>query len=315
MLFELIPFMKEIKNTMNNFLQTNITNFNESLHRLSAQFEEHKNQTAAELAQLQTLFDISVDHYSNLTHQLKDIKDNIEELPVCTCSDESYTCGGTEGWQRVLYLNMTDPTSTCPDGWQLTGYSKRTCGRISSASRTCDSAIFPICGVEYSKICGRIIAYQWGGPEAFWAYHTRKETTIDDAYVAGVSLTHGSPRQHIWTFAAGATEGNPTWDEVCPCDASININVPSFVGEDYFCESGIDESWSYYQHNRLHPDDPLWDGENCRSSSSCCSLHGPPTFVKELTTPTTDDIEARICLTDTSTNDNIAVEIVELYVQ
>ena len=27
-------------------------------------------------------------------------------------------------------------------------------------------------------------------------------TTIDDAYVDGVSLTHGSPQQHIWTFAA-----------------------------------------------------------------------------------------------------------------
>ena len=46
--------MKEIKNTMNNFLQVNLTNFNESLHQLSAQLEEHKNQTAAELAQLQT---------------------------------------------------------------------------------------------------------------------------------------------------------------------------------------------------------------------------------------------------------------------
>ena len=46
--------MKEIKNTMNNFLHVNLTNFNESLHQLSVQLEEHKNQTAAELAQLQT---------------------------------------------------------------------------------------------------------------------------------------------------------------------------------------------------------------------------------------------------------------------
>ena len=52
-LFELVPFMKQIKNTMNNnFLEANLTNFNESLHQLTAHLEEHKNQTAAELAQL-----------------------------------------------------------------------------------------------------------------------------------------------------------------------------------------------------------------------------------------------------------------------
>ena len=170
-------------------------------------------------------------------------------------------------------------------------------------------------GSEYKKVCGKIKAYQWGGPEAFWAYHTGGQTTIDDAYVAGVSLTHGSPRQHIWTFASGATESNPTWAEVCPCDANFNISVPSFVGEDYFCESAVHEPWSYYIHSIFHPDDPLWDGENCLASSSCCSLHGPPTFVKELSATTTDDLEARICLSDTLTNDNIAIELVELYIQ
>ena len=29
------------------------------------------------------------------------------------------------------------------------------------------------------------------------------EHTIDQAYVDGLSVTHGSPRQHIWSFAAG----------------------------------------------------------------------------------------------------------------
>ena len=96
--------MKEIKNTMNNFLQTNLTNFNESLHQLTAQLEEHKSRTAVELAQLQT----------SLTHQLNDISDYIEQLPV-------YICGGTGGWRHVVYLDMTDPNSTCPSGWNITG--------------------------------------------------------------------------------------------------------------------------------------------------------------------------------------------------
>ena len=145
-----------------------------------------------------------------------DINDYLEQLAV-------HLYGGTGGWRRVVYLNMTDPNSTCPSGWQLTGYSKRTCGRATSGRRTCDSAIFPVSGGEYTKLCGKIKAYQWGGPDAFEAYHLGHVTTIDDAYVAGVSLTHGSPRKHIWTFANGAEDSNPTEPWVCPCDASINI--------------------------------------------------------------------------------------------
>ena len=43
-----------------------------------------------------------------------------------------YTCGGTGGWRRVVYLDMTDPNTNCPSGWQLTSHSKRTCGRVST---------------------------------------------------------------------------------------------------------------------------------------------------------------------------------------
>ena len=65
----------------------------------------------------------------------------------------------------------------------------------------------------------------------------------------------------------------------------------------------------------LYPNDPLWDGENCSSSSSCCSFNNPPYFIKQLSSPTTDDIEARICFNHASSDEDIAVEVVELYVQ
>ena len=226
-----------------------------------------------------------------------------------------YSCGGTGGWRRVVYLDMTDPSTTCPSGWQLTGYSKRTCGRASDGYRTCDSVTFPVSGGEYSRVCGGIKAYQWGGTDAFHSYHNGYVTTIDGAYVSGISTTHSTPRQHIWTFAAGRSEANPTWSSVCPCDASRTIRVPPFVGNDYFCESGLYDRWDNSRHWTLHSKDTLWDGENCLSSSTCCSLHNPPYFVKQLPTPTTDDIEARICLYNRLQYDNIAVELVELYVQ
>ena len=45
----------------------------------------------------------------------------------------------------------------------------------------------------------------------------------------------------------------------------------------------------------FHSNDTLWDGEDCHSSSSCCSLHNPPYFTKSLGQSTTDDLELRRC--------------------
>ena len=244
----------------------------------------------------------------NLTHQLETIKDCIESPPV-------YSCGGTGGWRRAVYLDMTDPHTTCPSGWNMIGYSKRTCGRNSTGSRTCSSATFPVSGGEYSRVCGRIKAYQWGANLAFNSYHSGLVTTIDGAYACGVSVTHGTPRNHIWTFIAGLSESNPTYPGVCPCDATCTIGIPPFVGSDYFCESGINKEGNYRIYYTLHSNDTLWDGEDCLPSSTCCSQHNPPYFTKQLPTPTTDDIEARICLYYPLQFANLAVELVELYVQ
>ena len=48
----------------------------------------------------------------------------------------------------------------------------------------------------------------------------------------------------------------------------------------------------------LYPDDPLWDGKGCSSKSSYCSFNNPPYFTKQLPSPTSDPIEARLCQMD-----------------
>ena len=219
-------------------------------------------------------------------------------------------CGG-EGWRRVAYLDMTDPDTTCPSGWQLgTRGSKKTCDRFSTGSLTCDSVFFPVSGGAYTTVCGRIRAYQYSSTDAFESYHNEQATTIDEPYVSGVSLTHGSPRQHIWTFAAGITEAYRNQEDACPCDDTVAISIPPFVGEDYFCESG-DHSGSG-TWGGFHPDDPLWDGAGCTSSSTCCSFNNPPYFTKQLPNPTTDDLEVRLCLLDS--DEDAPIEFIELYV-
>ena len=101
------------------------------------------------------------------------------------------------------------------------------------------SVFFPVSGGDYTNVCGSVRAYQVGHIDAFEAYHDGEVTTIEGAYVAGVSLTHGSPRQHIWTFAAGSYETDFQDEDACPCDATVPISIPTFVGGDYFCESGV----------------------------------------------------------------------------
>ena len=81
----------------------------------------------------------------------------------------------------------------------------------------------------------------------------------------------------------------------------------------YFCEAGITSGNS---EGVFYPDgDPLWDGEDCRSGSTCCELHGPPYFCKSLTEPTTNDIEVRICADQQFSKEDTPIELIEIFVQ
>ena len=140
-------------------------------------------------------------------------------------------CGGF-GWIRAAYLDMSDPTQTCPPAWELITTPRRSCARPSNAgSRSCYSAMFPTQGIQYSQVCGRIIGYQFGQPSAFAA---SRWYTINDAYVDGVSLTYGSPRQHIWTFANELQEAPGYPSSYCLCTNSNHeqpitiIHIPFF---------------------------------------------------------------------------------------
>ena len=126
---------------------------------------------------------------------VRDDLKKINETPTKQIINNSvgYACGGIGNWRRAVYLDVTDPNTNCPSGWQLTEFSKRTCGRANSSSLSCDSVFFPVSGGPYSQVFGRIRAYQWGLPDAFWRYNSGGQTTIDGAYVSGVAVMYGSP--------------------------------------------------------------------------------------------------------------------------
>ena len=141
---------------------------------------------------------------------------------------------------------------------------------------------------------------------------------METFYLDGVSLTHGPPgsRQHIWSFVASIYETNGVsyrTDTNCPCtntDVTFNHRIPTFLSDDYFCDTGNPGPGS--DRVTQYPDDPMWDGEGCGPTNACCQLNNPPWFCATLPAATTDDLEVRICADEQG--EDAEVTRVELYV-
>ncbi len=211
----------------------------------------------------------------------------------------------------MAYLQFENGSDPCPDGFMERSDSGiRTCG-ISSTTAACPSILFDTYGIPYSRVCGKVLAYQYSTPDAF-----ASGDTIDSIYVDGVSLTHGSnPRQHIWTFVAALDEFDVN---ACPCSNSQSNGrlPPDFIGQDYFCDSGIPGRFIANEHGGIFQGgSPLWDGAGCGPDSTCCSFNNPPWFQRELPSPTTDDIEMRVCSDESRANEDTPIAHVEIYVR
>ena len=155
----IIEFRAEVKSNINS-LREDLNAMNDSVSNLSMCLQEHKKQTEIEIADLHTslastqanytrLLNIKMDSLEeclfehkeqvtsklialqtsqpNHTSQLVKIQGDITYLKII---HEQYTCGGTGGWRRAVYLDMTNPNTTCPSGWQLTGYKKGLVGEL-----------------------------------------------------------------------------------------------------------------------------------------------------------------------------------------
>ena len=223
-------------------------------------------------------------------------------------------CCGEGQWHRVAFLNMSIPSQRCPSAWReysIGAAGIKTCRRPETSHGSCHGTVYTT-RQRYSKVCGRAIGYQIGSTDAFGYLAVHR---IDSYYVHGVSVTHGAPRNHIWTFASGLSEGKyPYQRDNCPCSnpsSSSNRYPPSFVGDNYYCESA--NPTDTYVFYRIYNSDPLWDGQQCEGE--CCSNgKSPPWFSVELPNPTTDDIEVRICIPQPS-HDDVALKVLEIYIQ
>ena len=229
---------------------------------------------------------------------------NEPQLIYCSLN-ENRCCGESDGkWMRIAYLNMSDPSEQCPDGWREVQSPIRTCQRQRNTN--INSVKYTSYGIPYSRVCGRIVAYQFGDPNGFGGINPQ---IINEAYVDGISITFGHPRHHIWTFTATIESHRNN----CPCNNINGKAAPPFVGEDYSCEIRMSTTGEYISNN------PLWDGQDCTSSSTCCEFNNPPWFCKQLSQTTTDDIEIRIMSSALNNNsledEDVPINLIEIYVQ
>ena len=243
------------------------------------------------------------------------------------CNMGEELCGSV-GWTRLAYLNMTNSTQNCPSGFRLyQSGGVRACGRATSSGGSCTSVQFPSNGISYSQVCGRVVGYQYASTDADYPGNYAGETygsvidpshnDINSAYVDGVSITRGSPRQHVWTLMAGLTGSAIHYDGRfnCPCSPGSlqGPHIQSFIGNDYYCESGAGSTWTHI----LYTSNPLWDGQSCGSiETSCCNVPGIPWFHRDYgSNTTTDYLELRVCADQETSDEDAPVGFYEIYVK
>ena len=223
---------------------------------------------------------------------------------------EGTNCGGEGSWTRVAYINMTQTGATCPEGLNQRSFnSKSYCGNTGSE---CNGTMFPTL-VEYSRVCGRVRGYQYRAPLAFYSYNINTSLTIDDNYVDGVSITYGSaPHKHLWTYAAAPRDTITYYGSYdCPCKQNSTTIAPSFVGTDYYCESGVELCCPYNSPSN----DTLWDGQQCGGEAPCCTHSNMPWFIKTPNETTTEDIELRLCTAGALNFDaDTPLDLIEIFV-
>ena len=211
-------------------------------------------------------------------------------------------CGpGT--WFQIANIDVTSMSTQCPFPWELVT-SPNGCRKMDEAPG-CGVATFRTV-VEYGKVCGRIIGDTIGFPDSF---NGGSAATATDGIrlIDGVTITHSSPIQHIWTFSGSqgiAVNGQFT----CACNtaAPTNTGAVDFAEDDYFCDTTAERIKN------------LWGGD-CDGLSpdlqTCCEFNNPPFFTATLPTRTSANVDVHLCRDQFRSDEDILVLILELYVQ
>ena len=225
------------------------------------------------------------------------------------CHMEPNICG-VAGVMRVAFLNMTDTRANCPYPLTLVTQSgKRMCVSPTSGAQF-STVEFGAYSIDYNYVCGRAVGYAKYRNYAFH-YSATSYKSIEQSYVNGLSITCQikGQRNHIWSFASGYQDSAGSTAN-CPCATVPGRSTPSFVGQNYYCESGPHSAPA----NKWYTSNPLWDGKGCYSKSKCCGNSRLPWFMTALPETINSDIEVRWMTPQGHSYGMTGIEQLELYV-
>ena len=90
------------------------------------------------------------------------------------------------------------------------------------------------------------------------------------------------------------------------------ITTPNSIGTNYFCDIGTYVT-DYRDYSVFVTTYPIWDGAGCEGANMCCTFNNPLWFYVELKNTTTEDIKMKICRNKNRDNEDIAIQVLEIY--
>ena len=282
-------------------LALSVAAYNQSKPERSAILNQ-QSKGDSDITAAPTQLTITCNNVSQMLFQVDTKINDLTSLLLQNTNMEPQSNCGPGLWYQVAYLNMSDPSQQCPSVWsEYTNNGIRACGRPTSSTGSCAVKCY-LTSNQYSRVCGRIIGYQFKTPDAFSQY---ANTQID---FDGINITRGAQHDHIWSYVAGLVLSSyPSLD--CPCSSDSAASPPESISDRYYCESG--KQTNTFSNNQL------WDGQQCEGT--CCNGPGtnssPPWFSLKLPAPTTDMIEVSICGDEDTDNENTPIELLEIYIQ
>ena len=240
-------------------------------------------------------------------------------------------CGGGN-WTRIYHFDISKDKS-CPSNWQLIEHEGEK-GCDSKVTGACSPIYIEVGDMDFDEVCGMALGRQIAFPDAF---SVGTGAVINSLYVDGLSITYGFPREHVWTYAVGASK-NPLFGGSggnCPCDDGQP--QPHFVGENMYCDSGhqssntaqieaYDDNYSLYTDIHNHT---LWKAPCGKGiMNTCCGESGitedvkPPWFhrsgfkkLSEKTGLNMAKFEAALCTHEVDMQEGALITAFELYIK
>ena len=213
-------------------------------------------------------------------------------------------------WCPIVDFDVTGADTTCPAGWVLDDAPRVGCTNPGSGGG-CAQATFSTSSLEYSRVCGRVTGRASGTPNGF-RVETNGATVVNGIPLAeGVTFTLPSTFEHIWTL--GASFSSVPNGIACPSNENFGEDFDpatiAFAQDNHFCDlaprSGDRQLWTGVC------DDITGDAD----SLAACSFNDPPFFTATLASPTTNDIDANICVSGRTSDEIVFVESMSLFIQ